>query len=248
VLWEVPGVEYLYSTSSPGQATFIVRFKVGEDAERSTVRLQEKLGAHLSALPAGASPPRVVPRSIDDVPILAVTLFSERYTGFELRRLASELREQLKQVPGVSEVTLTGGERRQIRVQLDPDKLAARHLSPLAVSAALQASNERRPAGAVAFENRELLLETGTLLASAAEIGSVVVGVASDRPVFLRDVARVVDGPEEPSTYVRFGAGAAAQGAERELGAGAVVIAGSLLVWLGMLMFIVIIWRTGRQR
>jgi len=221
VLWEVPGVEYLYSTSSPGQATFIVRFKVGEDAERSTVRLQEKLGAHLTALPAGASPPRVLPRSIDDVPILAVTLFSERYTGFELRRLASELREQLKQVPGVSEVTLTGGERRQIRVQLDPDKLAARHLSPLAVSAALQASNERRPAGAVAFANRELLLETGTLLTSAAEIGNVVVGVASDRPVFLRDVASVVDGPEEPSTYVRFGAGAAAQGAERELGAGA---------------------------
>lgn len=221
LLWEVPGVEYLYSTSSPGQATFIVRFKVGEDEERSTVRLQEKLGAHLASLPSGASPPLVKPRSIDDVPILAVTLFSTRYSGYELRRLASELREQLKRVPGVSEVTLTGGERRQLKVELDPERLAARNLSPLAVASALQATNERRPAGAVAFENRELLLETGTLLVNAADVGAVVVGVASNRPVSLRDVATISDGPEEPSTYVRFGAGAAAKGAERELGAGA---------------------------
>lgn len=221
VLWEVPGVEYLYSTSSPGMATFIVRFKVGEDEERSTVRLQEKLGAHLDTLPAGASPPQVVPRSIDDVPVLALTLFSSRYTGYELRRLAAEMREQVKQVPGVSEVTLTGGERRQVRVQLDPDKLAARQLSPLAVAAAIQASNERRPSGALAAENRELLLETGQLLASGQDVGGVVLGVAADRPVFLRDVATIVDGPEEPATYVRFGAGAAAEGEERELGAGA---------------------------
>jgi multidrug efflux pump subunit AcrB len=221
VLHEIPGVEYLYSTSSPGLATFIVRFKVGEDQERSTVRLQEKLGAHLDLLPPGASRPLVVPRSIDDVPILAVTLFSARYSGYELRRLAAEIREQVKQVPGVSEVTLTGGERRQIRVQLDPDKLAARQLSPLAVARALEASNERLLVGAVAAENRELLLETGNLLTSADDVGGVAVGVSADRPVLLRDVASILDGPEEPSTYVRFGAGAAAEGAERALGAAA---------------------------
>jgi multidrug efflux pump subunit AcrB len=222
VLSEISGVDYLYSTSSPGLATFIVRFKVGEDEERSTVRLQQKLGAHLDLIPPGASPPLVKPRSIDDVPILAVTLFSARYSGYELRRLAAEIRERVKQVPGVSEVTLTGGERRQIRVQLDPDKLAARHLSPLAVAAALRSSNERLPAGAVASDNRELLLEVGNLLTNADDVGAVVVGVAAERPVFLRDVATIVDGPEEPSTYVRFGAGAAAEGAEQKLGAGAV--------------------------
>src|SRR6185369_5891178 len=221
VLWEIPGIEYLYSTSSPGLATFIVRFKVGEDEERSTVRLHQKLGAHLDAIPEAASLPLVKPRSIDDVPILALTLFSARYTGYELRRLAAELREQVKQVPGVSEVTLTGGERRQLRVQLDPDKLAARRLSPLTVATALQTSNQRLAAGALASENRELLLETGTVLVNADDVGAVVVGVALGRPVFLRDVATIVDGPEEPSTYVRFGAGAAAQGVERELGAGA---------------------------
>ncbi len=203
-------------------ATVIVRFKVGEDEERSTVRLQKKLGSHLDVLPPGASPPLVKPRSIDDVPILAVTLSSQRYSGYELRRLAAELRERVKQVPGVSEVTLTGGERRQLRVGLDPEKLAARHLSPLAVATAVKAADERLPTGAVASENREFLLETGSLLANADDVGNVVVGVSDDRPVFLRDVATILDGPEEPSTYVRFGAGAAAEGPERALGTGSV--------------------------
>jgi multidrug efflux pump subunit AcrB len=221
VLYEIPGVEYLYSTSSPGLATFIVRFKVGEDEERSTVRLQQKLAANLGSMPPGATTPLVKPRSIDDVPILSVTLFSSRYSGYELRRLAAAIREQVKQVPGVSEVTLTGGERRQLRVQLDLDKLAARHLSPLAVASAVQSTNQRLDAGTAASQNREVLLETGTLLASADDVGGVVVGVANDRPVFLRDVATILDGPEEPSTYVRFGAGAAAEGAERAIGVGA---------------------------
>ena len=217
LLWEMPGVEYLYSTSSPGLASVVVRFKVGEDEERSMVRLEEKLAAHADIVPPGASPPLVKPRSIDDVPVLAVTLWSKRYSGYELRRIAGELQEQVKQVSGVSEVTLTGGERRQLRVQLDPERMAARGLSPLAIASALQAANERLPAGAVSADNREVLLETGTVLTNARDVGDVVVGASSGRPVFLRDVATIVDGPEEPSTYVRFGAGAAAEGIEREL-------------------------------
>ncbi|HVU03479.1 MAG TPA: efflux RND transporter permease subunit [Polyangiaceae bacterium] len=217
LLWEVPGVEYLYSTSSPGQALVIVRFKVGADEERSMVRLTEKLSAHADVIPPGASPPLVKPRSIDDVPVLSMTLWSQRYSGFALRRLAGELREQLKQVDGVSEVTLTGGERREVRVELDPERLAARHLSPLTVAGAVEAANARLPAGAVASDNREILLETGTWLASSRDVGDVLVGASNGRPVFLRDVAKILDGPEEPSTYVRFGSGAAAEGAERDL-------------------------------
>jgi multidrug efflux pump subunit AcrB len=218
LLWEIPGVEYLYSTSSPGQAMVIVRFKVGEDEERSMVRLTEKLAAHADVIPSGASPPLVKPRSIDDVPIYAATLWSKRYSGFELRRVAAEVREQVKQVNGVSEVTLTGGERRQVRVELDPERMAARHLSPLGVASAVQAANERLPSGAIATDNRELLLETGTVLANAKDVGDVVVGVSNGRPVLLSDVARIVDGPEEPSTYVRFGSGAAAEGDAHALG------------------------------
>jgi multidrug efflux pump subunit AcrB len=215
LLWEIPGVEYLYSTSSPGQASVIVRFKVGEDEERSMVRLQDKLAAHMDIVPPGASAPLVKPRSIDDVPVLAVTLWSPRYSGYELRRLAGELQEQVKQVGGVSEVTLTGGERRQVRVQLDPERLLAHRLSPGAIAAAVQAANARSPSGALSVDNQEFLLETGTVLTSARDVGDIVVGALGGRPVFLRDVAVILDGPEEPSTYVRFGAGAAAEGSER---------------------------------
>jgi multidrug efflux pump subunit AcrB len=215
LLWELPGIEYVYSTSSPGMATVIVRFKVGENEERSIVRLQEKLAAHADIIPPGASRPLVKVRSIDDVPVLALTLWSQRYSGFELRRLAAELEEQIKQVGGVSDTTLIGGERRQVRVLLDLERLAARHLSPLSVLSAVQSANVRLPAGAVVSENREVLLETGTVLANASDVERVVVGADSGRPVLLRDIAKVVDGPEEPSTYVRFGSGRAATGAER---------------------------------
>ncbi|MEO8900545.1 MAG: efflux RND transporter permease subunit, partial [Polyangiaceae bacterium] len=113
-----------------------------------------------------------------------------------------------------------GGERRQLRVLLDPEKMAARRVSPLAVAAALSAANQRLPAGAVSADNREFLLETGTLLANARDVGDVVVAVAAGHAVFLRDLSTIVDGPEEPSTYVRFGAGAAAEGAARDAAAG----------------------------
>jgi multidrug efflux pump subunit AcrB len=220
-LWEIPGVEYIYSTSSPGLSTVIVRFKVGEDEERATVRLQQKLAAHMDVIPSGASAPLVKVRSIDDVPVLALTLWSTRYSGYELRRVAAELQEQIKQVPGVSEVTLTGGERRQVRVLLDPERMAARQLAPFAIEQAVAAANERRTAGALVAGNRELVLQTGSVLASARDVGDVVVGTTAGRPVFLRDVAQIVDGPEEPATYVRFGAGAAAEGSSRTLDAGA---------------------------
>jgi multidrug efflux pump subunit AcrB len=216
VLWEIPGVEYLYSTSSPGLASVIVRFKVGEDEERSMVRLQEKLAAHMDVVPPGASAPLVKPRSIDDVPVLAVTLWSKRYSGYELRRVAAEVQEQVKQVPGVSEVTLTGGERRQMRVLLDPERMTAHRVSPLAVAAALGAANQKLPAGVVVTDDKEILLESGTVLANARDVGDVVVAASGSHPIFLRDVAKVVDGPEEPSTYVRFGAGVSAPGSERE--------------------------------
>jgi multidrug efflux pump subunit AcrB len=217
LLWEIPGVEYVYSTSSPGMASVIVRFKVGEDEERSMVRLTDKLASHADIIPPGASPPLVKPRSIDDVPVLAVTLYGEGARGDQLRKLAAELRERIKQVDGVSEVTITGGERRRIRVAFDPERLAARGLSPLSIAGSLQAANQRLPAGALTRDDRELLVETGTVLRDVRDVGSVVVGASQGRPVFLRDVATLDDGPEVPSTYVRFGGGAAAEGAAADL-------------------------------
>ncbi len=116
----------------------IVRFYVGEDEEDSAVRLMNKLQANFDRIPSGAMQPLVKPRSIDDVPILGLTLWSKRYDHFQLRQVAGELETAIKQVPDVSEVTLIGGERRQVRVLLDPAALMARNLSPLMVAGALR--------------------------------------------------------------------------------------------------------------
>ncbi|MGA3018511.1 MAG: efflux RND transporter permease subunit [Bryobacteraceae bacterium] len=207
LLWEIPGVEYIYSTSSPGTSMAIVRFLVGQDEEKSIVRLNQKLNANLDLIPPGASPPLVKPRSIDDVPILALTFWSKRYGDFELRRIAAQVDDTIKQTPDVSAVALIGGQRREIRITLDPSRLAAYNLSPLQVVGALGLSNRRMRSGEFASGNQQYLLETGEFLRTAEDVRNVVAGVANDKPIFVHDVAEVTDGGEEPSQYVRFSAG-----------------------------------------
>ncbi|MDX2266491.1 MAG: efflux RND transporter permease subunit [Bryobacter sp.] len=204
LLWEISGVEYLYSTSSPGQALVIVRFLVGQNMEQSLVRLNQKLQANFDLIPPGASPPLVKPRSIDDVPILALTLSSSRYSDFELRRIAAQLHDVVKQTPDVSAVELLGGQRRKITVTLDPNRLAAYGVSPLGIAQALGAANQSLPAGAIAKENQQILLEAGDFLRSAEEVRQVVIHAQHGRPVRLADVARVEDGGEEALVYVRY--------------------------------------------
>lgn len=165
LLWEIPGVEYIYSTSGPGMSMAVVRFLVGQDEEKSIVRLNQKLSANMDLIPPGASPPLVKPRSIDDVPILALTLWSKRYGDFELRQIAAQVHDTIKQTPDVSAVALIGGERREIRITLDTTRLAAYSLSPLQVAGALGLSNRRLPSGHFASGNQEYLLETGEFCA-----------------------------------------------------------------------------------
>jgi multidrug efflux pump subunit AcrB len=208
LLWEIPGVEYIYSTSREGESLAIVRFKVGEDIERSLVLLNQKMQANFDRIPQGVSFPLIKPKSIDDVPILALTLHGGGLDHYALRRITAEVDDAVKQVPLVAETTLIGGERRQLHVLLDPARLASRQLSAAELVPRLQAANRQLIAGPLNSDNREVLLQTGAFLASAKDAGNVVVGVHGDRPVYLRDVATIVDGPEEPSHYVFFGAGA----------------------------------------
>jgi multidrug efflux pump subunit AcrB len=203
LLWEIPGVEYIYSTSSPGTSMAVVRFLVGQDEEKSIVRLNQKLFANFDLIPPGASQPLVKPRSIDDVPILALTLSSDRYGDFELRRIAAQVHDTVKQVPDVAAVQIIGGQRREVRIVLDEAKLAAYALAPLQVAGALGLSNRRLSAGQFSTANREVLLETGEFLRNAEDVRNVVVGLANGRPVFVRNVAEVSDGGEEPVEYVR---------------------------------------------
>ena len=207
LLWEIPGVEYVYSTSSPGEAIAIVRFKVGEDEERSIVKLNQKMSANFDIIPPGASQPLIKPRSIDDVPILALTLSSSRYSGYDLRRVALELLDPIKQVNEVSAAVVIGGERRQVRVTIDESRLASYSLSAVRVLAALASANTRVPSGKYASGNREVIVETGNFFRTADDVRNTVVAVANGRPIFVRNVADVIDAGEEPAQYVQFATG-----------------------------------------
>ena len=207
LLWEVPGVEYIYSTSAPGQAMAVVRFYVGQNEEESIVRLNQKMFANLDLIPPGASQPLVKPRSIDDVPILALTLSSSRYDHFTLRRVASQLHDEIKEVTDVSEVKIIGGQRRQMRITLDQSRMAAFNVAPAGIAPMIEQANRQLQSGSFASGNREFLIETGGFLSSAEDVGNVVVGVSNNRPVYLRDVSDISDGPEEPADYVFYGTG-----------------------------------------
>ena len=212
LLWEIKGVEYIYSIVKPGFNLTIVRFYVGESMEESIVKLNNKLSANYDRIPPGVSPPLVKQRSIDDVPILTLTLWSDndRHTGYELRRIGAELCDEIKKDQDVSEFALIGGQKRQVRITLDPARLKAYHLSAFQIAGALQKANFLLPSGAFPTGNREYLVETGAFLKNSEEVGSISAGLFNGRPVYLRDVAAVTDGPEEPAGYVFMGLGAAA--------------------------------------
>ena len=211
MFWEIPGVEYVYSISRPEGVLVVVRYKVGEDMERSLVKLYNKLYYNLDRMPRGATPPLVKSRSIDDVPVLALTLWSKEYDGYELRRMAVELGEKIKKGENVSQITVIGGQRRVLAVNLDPERLSAYGLSLLQLVPAIQQANVSVRAGAFDSGNQRYLVESGAPVASKEELGRIVVGVHQDRPVYLENVAEIVDGPEEVNNYVFFGLGPAAQ-------------------------------------
>jgi multidrug efflux pump subunit AcrB len=216
LLWEIPGVEYIYSTSSEGQSTVIVRFKVGENMESSLVKLNQKLQQNFDKIPHGVSTPLIKARTIDDVPILALTIHSPHYDHLTLRRLAAQVDDAIKQVPLVAETTIIGGAQRQVRVLLDPVRLASRNLSPAGLVPMLQQANKQYSSGNLTSDNHEIIVETGAFLQTADDVGNVVVGAFTGKPVYLRDVADIVDGAEEPSQYVFFGSGAANKGSAEE--------------------------------
>jgi len=199
---EIPEVEYVYATSRPSGAMLVVRFFVGADPERAVVNVRSKVEIAESSFPDGARVASIVPRSIDDVPILAVTLSSARYDTMALRRMAAELEEAVREVPHVAATTLLGGARREIRVELDAQALAARGLAPASIARTLTDAGIALPSGSFAARGEETLVESGDLLRSAGDVGALVIAARDGAPVRVRDVARVLDGPEEPLDYV----------------------------------------------
>ncbi len=212
LLWEIKGVEYIYSIVKPGFNLTIVRFYVGQSMEDSIVNLNNKLSSNFDRIPPGVSPPLIKQRSIDDVPILTLTLWSnsDRYSGYELRRIGAELCDEIKKDQDVAEFTLIGGQRRQILISLDPFRLKAYHVSPLQIAGALEKANYRLASGAFPAGDREYRVETGTLLKNSEDVGETVVSSFNGRPVYLRDVAAIADGPAEADNYVFMAPGPAA--------------------------------------
>ncbi len=205
---EIKGVEYVYSLSRPGGALLIVRFFVGEPMEQSLVDLYDKLMSNQDLLPTGAGGFQVKPRDINDVPIVTMTLSSERYSDFQLRQLAQHVLEEIKKVPHTSGGFIAGGSRRELRVQLDPSRMKAYGMTPLHMASIIQGENLALPAGRFQSENRDYVLETGRFIRSREDLESLVVGVSHGRPTYLRQVAAVTDGPGEVMNYVWFGHGA----------------------------------------
>ncbi len=206
-MWEIPAVDHVYSMAGEGYTMVTVRFKVGEDQERSITRVHARLVADMDRMPAGALPPLVKPHSIDDVPILTLTLSSAREGSNALRQLAVQLEEEIRTVTDVAATQVVGGAPRQVRVDLDAARLAAAGVTPGEVAMALQGANARLDAGELQSAGRSYRVQVGAPLASGAEVGGIVVSGRRGVPVYLRNVATVREDFGERESYVSHAAG-----------------------------------------
>ncbi|WP_044254127.1 efflux RND transporter permease subunit [Rhodopirellula sp. SWK7] len=212
LLYQIDGVEYVYSMSRPGSSIVTVRFYVGEDREDSLVKLYNKINSSTDSIPPAVESWVVKPIEVDDVPIVIATLWSEqtdRYGDHELRRIAEELQHELQSIPNTNRVEVIGGRPRRINVQLDAQRMAAHQTSPLQIANALQLSNVTRRNGNFEQQNQSFNVETGTFIRGVADLNEIVVGVNGSRPVYLKNVATVVDGPAEAESYSWIGFGPA---------------------------------------
>ena len=212
LLFQIDGVEYVYSMSSPGSCVVTVRFYVGEDREDSILKLYNKIHSNVDRIPQAIAGWVVKPVEVDDVPIVNVTLWSDRpelYGDYQLRRLAEQFQNELQAIPNTNRVAVVGGRPRALRVELDPVQLAARRTSALQVARAIEASNVNLASGTFEQQNTNFTVETGTFIRDAQDLEELVVRVYNGKPVYLKNVAAVVDGPEEVENYSWIGFGPA---------------------------------------
>ncbi|MHB8354308.1 MAG: efflux RND transporter permease subunit, partial [Burkholderiales bacterium] len=209
VLSQIQGIEHVMSVSRPGLAVVTVQYKVGVPRIEALVRLYDTVNANADWLPhdLGALQPIIKPKGIDDVPIVTLTLYSkDPQTGaYDLERVAHSIESDLKRVRGTREVTTLGGTGRAVRVEIDPARLNSTGISLAQLRTALQSANMGLPLGDLLTDNRAIALESGDYLKNARDVSELVVGVQGGRPVYLREVANVENGPLIPSRYVWYG-------------------------------------------
>jgi multidrug efflux pump subunit AcrB len=214
VLSEIAGIEHVYSVSKPGIAILTVQFEVGEERSQAIVRLYNKVFSNTDWLPAnmGVGQPIIKPRGIDDVPIVALTLWSQdpQRGGIELLQVAHSLEAELKRVPGTRDIYSIGGTRQAVRILLDPVKLAGFNIDLEQVKAGILAANQSRDAGNLVRDNLEIKLQSGTFLSEASEIKDLVIGLSNGVPIALGDIATIEITPSQADQFVWFGTGPAA--------------------------------------
>jgi multidrug efflux pump subunit AcrB len=209
IISNVKGVEYVYSTSMKGQAMLIVQFYVGEDVERSLVKLYSELMKNMDKMPQGVTLPLIKTRAIDDVPVLGLTLWSEKYDDYQLKQIGQELTNEIKKITDVSDINIIGGRSREVKVLLDKNKMAENHVDFLSISKQIQGSNVQIQNGNLLQRDTVFSVETGNFLNTTEDVASLVVGINQQQPVYLKQIAKVEDGPETPNQYVFFGYGQA---------------------------------------
>ncbi|GMV05035.1 MAG: multidrug transporter AcrB [Gemmatimonadota bacterium] len=201
VLTGIEGVEYVYSHAEPGFGLVTVRYEVGLDMEESMVKLYSTLMKYMDRMPPGLMFPLVKTVTIDDVPFFTASLRGGGLDGGQLRTLAEEARVELAAVPDVRDVQVVGGYPREIRVELDPERLATYGIDPLQVAQRLAGENVEAEAGTFTYDDRVVRVTTGTFLSDAEDVGNVVLDVRQGALIQVRDVATVVDGPGEVTQY-----------------------------------------------
>ncbi|WP_274475768.1 efflux RND transporter permease subunit [Mangrovimonas aestuarii] len=211
IISNINGVEYVYSTSMKEQGMVIVQFYVGEDIERSFVKLYNEISKHMDMMPQGVTMPLVKTRAIDDVPMLGLTLWSENYDDYQLKQIAEELTDEIEKVGDVAITKQIGGRSRELRVILNKEKMAESGLDMLSITEMIKANNQQLNSGAFDKGDSEFLVKTGRFLESATDVENLVVGVNQNQPVYLKQIATVIDGPEVPKDYVSHGFGQASE-------------------------------------
>ena len=207
VLSNIKGVEHLHSMAMNGQAMIIVQFYVGENSEESYVKLYDELMKHQDIFPEGVYPPMVKTRSIDDVPMLGLTLWSEKYDDFQLRQIAEEITTEVEKVKDVAITKEIGGRTRELKVVLDKDKMAESGVDALSIMQMIKANNGSSQSGAFVKNDTEYLVTTGKFLSSSEDVENLVIGVNNNMPIYLKQVAKIQDGPQTAKNYVSFGYG-----------------------------------------
>lgn len=209
VIGNIKGVEHIHSMAMNGYSMMVVQFYVGENSEDSYVKLYDELMKHRNMFPEGVMQPMVKTRSIDDVPMLGLTLWSEKYDDFEIRQLAEEVTSEIEKVKDVAITKEIGGRTRELKVVLDKDKMAENGVDALSIMQMIQANNGSSQSGAFVQNDTEYLVTTGKFLSTSEDVENLVVGVNNNLPVYLKQVASIQDGPQTPKNYVSFGYGKA---------------------------------------